>query len=367
MKVAQVTFLYYPSIGGVQTHVKKLSESLARKGIQVEVLTTDPTKKLPKEVEINKIPVRRFKSWAPMGDFHFSGELSSYIKKHFSEYDLVQAHSYNDLPAFYVAQAKDQSTGKGGPFIFTPHYHGEGSNFFTNILHRFYKPFAGSKIFTEADLVVCVSKYERDLVEKNFPMAKGKTLIIPNGVDLGKGNSTQVAFQKQIPSEYVLYVGRFDSYKRVDKLVAALKYISRKNLSLVLVGKGPMKARIMKLARILGLQERIIIYENLNEEYLAQIYRNAAVLVNLSNLEAYGLTVSEALSNGTPCVVARSSALSEWIDDVNCFAVDDPEDPMLIARVIDAMIGRRAMGVKLPSWDDIAQNVIDAYKRTCHF
>jgi glycosyltransferase involved in cell wall biosynthesis len=360
MKVAQVCFLYHPSLGGVQTHVMKLSESLARKGIEVEVLTTDPTNKLAREETINNIPIRRFKSWAPMGDFHFSGELSSFLREHFFDYDVVHAHSYNDMPAYYAAQAKEPRE-TTNPFVFTPHYHGRGSSFFTNILHKVYKPF-GRKIFSRADLVICVSKFERDLIEQNFSKAKGKILIIPNGMDFGEGSYSRVVdAQKEIPNDYILYVGRIESYKHVDRLVAALKYISRKDVSLVLVGNGPAKGKITKLANDLGIQNRITFYENLNEGQLDEKYRNASVLVNLSELEAYGLTVSEALARGTPCVVAKSSALAEWVDNSNCFGVDDPNNPLSVAGTIDGVIGRKVSGLKLPSWDDVAQKLIDAY------
>jgi 1,2-diacylglycerol 3-alpha-glucosyltransferase len=372
MKVAQVCFRYYPSLGGVQTHVKKLSESLARKGIEVEVLTTDPTKLLPEKETINNVPVRRFKSWAPMGDFHFSGDLASFLKAHYSDYDVVHAHSYNDFPALYAARAKvSNSEGRNGPppppFVFTPHYHGRGSNFITNVLHKFYKPF-GSKIFSRADIVVCVSKFEKEIVEHNFPNAMGKTLIIPNGVEYIAQNEENSDRQHpevhlKLPDAYILYVGRIEPYKHVDRIVAALKYVSRNDISLILVGNGPSKDKILKQAHSLDINNRIAFYENLSDSDLAEIYQRAGVLVNLSDLEAFGLNVAEALSRGTPCVVAKSSALIEWVDGVNCLGVDDPGDPQLVARTIDSVLGRRASGVKkLLSWDEIAELLIQNYQ-----
>jgi glycosyltransferase involved in cell wall biosynthesis len=361
MKVAQVCFLYYPSIGGVQTHVMGVSEALSRKQIEVEVLTTDPTNKLPKEELINQVRVKRFKSWAPMGDFHFSGELKSYLRKHYSDYDIVHTHSYNDFPALYASQAKNSSQSKT-PFFFTPHYHGTGSKFLTSILHKLYKPILGSKIFKRADLVVCVSKYERNLVEKNFSTAKNKILIIPNGIEVESDSPT--LRQKEKPSHrYVLYVGRIEPYKHVDRLVKALSYISNKDVSLVLVGNGPSKKKIENMAHHLAIQNRIEFHENLTKEQLSSMYRNASVLVNLSELEAYGLTVSEALARGTPCVVANSSGLAEWIDGINCFGVDDSKNPRLIAKMIESAMGKRASGVKLLTWDDVAQSLIEAYSQ----
>jgi glycosyltransferase involved in cell wall biosynthesis len=361
LKVAQVCFRYYPILAGVEVHVTKLSESLTRKGIKVDVLTTDPTGRLPKEEVINNVFVRRFKSWAPMESFFISGELKSYLERHFSDYDVVHAHSYNDLPALYAAKAKE-STKSNTTFVFTTHYHGKGRNALTSFLHVLYKPF-GRTIFEQADDVVCVSKYEKNLVEQNFPIARGKTLVIPNGVD--KPDMTYlVKFDLgQLPAKYILYVGGIRSYKRVDRILKAMKFLSDKDTSLVIVGNGPAKKGIVQLARNLDLQDRLIFYENLNSEELDAVYRSAGVVVNLSELEAYGLVIAEALARGTPCVVSNSQALGEWADSVNCVALDDPDNPQSVARAIDSMLGKHVSGIKLQSWDDISQSLIKVYEQ----
>jgi glycosyltransferase involved in cell wall biosynthesis len=362
MKVAQVCPRYYPYLGGVETNVKKVSESLASKGIKLEVLTTDPTDKLPKEETNKNVLIRRFKSRAPMEAFYFSGELKSYLKKHFTDYDVIHAHSYHDFPALYAAQAKKVSIDTN-LLVFTPHYHGKGRNLLTSLLHTFYKPVYGQKIFNQADIVICVSNYEKKLVEENFPRARNKILTIPNGVEMMGGIGEVPNFPTGSSKSYILYVGRVESYQRVDRLVRALGYLSRKDVSLVIVGNGPAKDNIVKLARDTRVQDRIEFCENLSEGDLDVMYRNASALVNLSKFEAYGLAVAEALARGTPCIVATSSALAEWVDNVNCFGVDDPSNPQLVARTIDGVIGKRASGVKLLSWDDVAQKLIDVYNR----
>lgn len=49
IKVAQVCPRYYPYIGGVETHVESISERLAGQGLDVEILTTDPSGNLLSE------------------------------------------------------------------------------------------------------------------------------------------------------------------------------------------------------------------------------------------------------------------------------------------------------------------------------
>ena len=89
MKIAQVCPRYHPYIGGVETHVKEVSERLAKRGHEVEVLTTDPRGDLPKQEIIDGVIVRRFKSWAPGEAYYFSGALKRYLTENSRSYDVV--------------------------------------------------------------------------------------------------------------------------------------------------------------------------------------------------------------------------------------------------------------------------------------
>ena len=55
MKIAQVCPRYYPYMGGVETHVKEVSEGLVKEGFEMEILTTDPSKRLPEDNEVISI------------------------------------------------------------------------------------------------------------------------------------------------------------------------------------------------------------------------------------------------------------------------------------------------------------------------
>jgi 1,2-diacylglycerol 3-alpha-glucosyltransferase len=121
MKIAQVCHRYHPYIGGVETHVREISERLSKKGFQVDILTTDPSRRLSAVELLNNISVRRFHSWAPANSYHFSLELRKYLKENSNKYDIVHVHSYHDIPAYYASIGK-----KTNKLFFTPHYHGAG-------------------------------------------------------------------------------------------------------------------------------------------------------------------------------------------------------------------------------------------------
>lgn len=173
----QVSPRYFPDIGGVETHVKEISERLVARGFDVDVCTTYGCDGLPIEEVINGVRVRRFKSWAPNNAYFFSSSLKLYLTKHSNMYDIVHAHNFQALPALYASQAVSKK------FVFTPHYHGTGHSFLRNLLFRPYR-YIGKSIFEKADRIICVSEYEKKLILKTIHVNENKISVIPNGVNL---------------------------------------------------------------------------------------------------------------------------------------------------------------------------------------
>jgi 1,2-diacylglycerol 3-alpha-glucosyltransferase len=355
-RIAQVCPRFDPYIGGVETHVREISLRLSNLGFDVEVLSTDASGSLPKETVFGKVKVRRFKSWAPGEAYHFSGELRSFLKQNYNSYDIVHGHSYHALPAFYAALAKSET----GHFLFTPHYHGTGHTMFRRLLHVPYRFAFGRRTFSRAERIICVSEYERELVNSRFKIPAGKISVIPNGVSLSEFQ--QFSQKKKLSRERaILYVGRLERYKNVDVLVRALGYLD--DASLWIVGKGPLKDDLTKLASELKLGDRVFFFEDLSREDLLKKYFEASVLCLLSEKEAYGIVIAEALAAGTPCVVANRSALTQWVDGENCIGLDNPKEPREVARPVREFIesGRIAVKPRLNDWNETASELAKVY------
>lgn len=355
MKVAQVCHRFYPDIGGIETHVYEISKRLA-KNFEVEVLTTDPTGKYPKVEEIDGFTVRRFKSIAPSEAYYFSLEMYRFLKRHSSDYDIIHAHNYHAFPALFTALTKSRNK-----MIFTPHYHGRGHSFIRDILHKPYKIF-GRIIFEKSDAVICVSNFEKKLILKNFNVNSSKLFVIPNGINIEEFKDVEkIKKRKNRTTKTILYVGRIEKYKGLDYVVKALKCLPESYI-LEIVGKGSYKSKIVKLARNLGVIDRIRFYQDLSREELIERYAKADVLVLLSKHEAYGLVVAEALACKTPCIVANTSALSEWIDNRNVFGIDYPIRIEKLVNLIKEVSGVSVKGVNLPTWDVAVEKLKRVYR-----
>lgn len=350
-KIAQVCPRYHPFIGGVETHVKAISERLTEKGIEMEVLTTDPSGRLWKEEVINGVKVKRFKSWAPNEAYYFSRKLKKWLMEKSDAYEIVHAHSYHAFPALYAAEAKGKNK-----LIFSSHYHGNGHSFFRTLLHTPYKSLGG-KIFERADKVVCGSNYEKNLVTKNFKVKKEKIVVVPNGVDLEFKGSRK----SRVGCRKVLCVSRLEKYKGIQYLIRILPKLDN-DIVLDIIGKGPYEQRLVRLVRELGVENRIRFLQDLSRKELLQKYTDADLFIMLSKREAYGISVAEALASGTPCVVADTSALSEWIDDENCFGIRYPINLDELASLVNNVIGKSIGVLRLPDWDEVTDKLVNLYK-----
>jgi glycosyltransferase involved in cell wall biosynthesis len=345
MRIAQVCPRYSPYIGGVETHVEEISKRLAGKGHEVTVISTDPSGKLPRAEVIDGVKILRFPAFAPGDAYYLSPSLRSYIKKA-GEFDIVHAHGYHAFPAYFA------SFTKAPKFIFTPHYHGHGH---TPLRDFLLKPYAmlGKRIFSRADSVICVSKFEKSLVCKDFE-CRDKVSVIPNGV-----NKAELEMIEPYPKglKVILYVGRLEEYKGVQYAIRALPFLPWHRLHII--GKGPYKEALIKEALGAGVQDKVAFMADKPRDELLRWYGTADVFVMLSKFEAYGITVAEALTAGVPCIVANGSALSEFLGP-SCNGVDLPIEGEKLADLITSA-QFEGMPQNILDWDDVVNDLLKVY------
>ncbi|OPY27287.1 MAG: putative glycosyl transferase [Methanocella sp. PtaU1.Bin125] len=346
MRIAQVCPRYKPHIGGVETVVEEVSRRLAARGHDVTVITTDPTKSLPRQETVDGVRVVRFPAYAPGDAYYLSLQLRDYLKK--ASFDVVHAHSYHALPALSAASCNARR------LVFNPYYHGKGHTTFRNLLLKTYR-LPGARIFRRADAVVCNSAFERSLVCRDFPAHCGKVRVIPPGIDR-KEFEGLTPFPKD--EKVLLYAGRLEEYKGVQHALAALRHLD--GWRMVVIGRGPYKSALVRQAGEESLKGRVTFLEGLARRDLLRWYATADVFVMLSGYESYGITVAEALTAGTPCVVARSSSLAEFADGGLCRGVDLPVRPERLAAEV-LMAARVPYTKEIPDWDEAAARMLAVY------
>lgn len=357
MKVVLVSPSYFPAIGGVETHVKMIAEEILAKEVDVSVYTLDYTAKFSAAFEINGVPVNRFPSRRLTYGIEIpSRELSCMLQN--SDADIVHVHSLHTLLPYYTYRAISR-TGKS--LVVTTHYHGKGHTWTRNNLFRIYKPFL-SRIVRAADKVICVSEYEKKLVIEDFLIPEDSISVIPNGTSMPLSKFAHQQFKRN-PSK-ILYVGRLESYKNVDKLVKAIDLLDGFTLSIV--GQGPEGPKISKAIDELSLSDRVALKGKISNEELLQEYATSKIFVMPSYHEAYGIAVADALSMGMCAIVSKSGALSEFVDSNYAYGIISPITPEKIAKAIIEVSRNETPNASsgyLPyTWTAAAEKVLALYE-----
>lgn len=345
MDVLHVTHRYPPRAGGVERHVEALATGQRRRGHHVRVVSADRERRLPPSP--GDVPVDRHRGFAPGGAYHLAPGVYATVDSYDGVVDIVHVHNYHALPFVFGALATSRST-----LVATPHYHGESASGLRDRLLSLYHPI-GRRALARADAVVAVGEWERGLLERDFAV---EPTVVRNGLDAERFVG---ATPERRDRPYLLTVGRLVPYKRVELAIRALTALP--SYDLLVAGRGPDSERLARLAADLGVATRVEFLGHVADERLPGLYAGATAHLALSTLEAYGLTVGEALAAGTPCVVPGTGALSEWASRADCVATTP--DAASVATAVDEAASLDAPAAPLQTWSDCVEGVLAVYDR----
>jgi glycosyltransferase involved in cell wall biosynthesis len=353
---------YAPAIGGVEKHVREIALGLVKLGIQVEVITTDPTHQLPPKEMLEGVLVHRFRTIFNDSIFFLSPRLGMWLSKNARRFDVLHAHSYHTPLALQAAMAAQQHR---IPLVLTPAYHGTGHSWLRRLLHVPYR-IPGRWLVRQAKWVICVSETEQSLVARHFG-SDVPIEVVPNGVDWQRIVAAK-PFPKREGIAIILAVGRLEAYKQVDRLLFALTLLPPM-FAVVIIGSGTAQVEIECLITKLGLECRVRMLGNVSQNELESWYRTADVVVSLSRYESFGITVLEGAVAGAPVVASDISAHREvaaYVPERRVLPVNvDCAPEQLAERIQEAYLQNRAGDIThwpVPTWEQCVSRVLACYQ-----
>src|SRR5437588_948878 len=146
--------------------------------------------------------------------------------------------------------------------------------------------------------------------------------------------------------DYVMSVGRIESVKRVDLLVAAMAWVD-KPIRLVVAGDGTQRANVERVAADAGVADRVDFLGTTDDERLLALYRGALAVLYPPYDEDFGYVTLEAFLARKPVITATDSGgPNEFVvDGVNGF-VRAPE-PEAFADAINTLARDRRRAASL--------------------
>ena len=175
--------------------------------------------------------------------------------------------------------------------------------------------------FRKAARVTCDSVATQNQLLVYDLVPAERTVVVPNGVHpsyspqpnaeadsaaselIGDETATQIDF---------LHVGSTIPRKRIDVLLQIFSKVKKEfpGARLLRVG-GAFTGEQLKLAETLKLRDSIVVLPHISSDVLAAVYRRAALVLQPSEREGFGLPVVEALACGTPVVASDLPVLRE--------------------------------------------------------
>ncbi len=179
-----------------------------------------------------------------------------------------------------------------------------------------------------------------------------KIHMIYNGLPL---NQYQAAPVKMAPPYRLLALGRLVPIKGYIDLIMACKIIQNSGVDfrLVLAGDGPLRRRLKRLTRRMGLDERILFPGFVTHDRISRLFYSADVFLMPSRVASSGdkdgipNVILEALMHNVPVVASRISGIPEVIEDGATGILVPERDPAAIARAVIRLVSDRDGALKM--------------------
>lgn len=332
LRIAQVAPYLHPHVGGVESHVESISAELARRGHDVEVLTSRLEGTAPTEVRdgylVTRVPTRRILFSTPITP-RIADALGARPR------DLVHAHSPPPLSSHYAAAWCRQ---RDVPFALTHHCDLEIPLPGGAVIVETYRRTLGRAAVRTADALIATTRTYAETSRSLWH--RPDVHVVPNMVDAERfapdaPARVDVRRRHRIPTSapIALFVGRLTHHKGVEEFVRAAQWTAP--VVHVVVGDGPRREALETMARALPAG-RIVFAGRVESRDLPSYYRAAAVgvLPSTSRLEAFGIAALECMSSGRPVVVSDIPGVSEVLEDGVTGLVAEPFDPEDLAEKI---------------------------------
>lgn len=357
MKIAQLTYLYEPGIGGVENHVKNLSERLVSMGHDVDVITSDfidlsATERVYLKNEIiNGVRVIRLPGIIPHGKHFYAqniefSELEDTLVN--GNYDIVHCHS---IPSNHFLKAYKYFQKYRKKLFVTPHFSPDDleRTFKTKLTPWYWRLVLIPKL-KKVTRIFSVSPSEKDTFSKLTQIDKVKITVIPNSVDLAEFDSisepeiNQFKQRFQLDGPFVLFVGRIVYRKGIDILLKAMAETNIAHLKAMIIGPigdQDYYNRLQNMIKELNLFSRIIVTQQPRHE-ITKAFLACDLFVLPTRGEVFGIVLAEAMACRKVVIGANVGGVPDLIKHNQNGLLFELEESDNLSKLIEQVITKPA-------------------------
>lgn len=332
MNILFFTDTFFPSTNGVVISILNTAEELARQGHYVKIIApktkhnTNPTHPNITYHLVSSIDTRVYP------DLRLATPISPSTLKlcSLNHPDIIHFHTPITLGLQAILIAKLLHVPLVGTFhtyFMNPEYlklvHMDKVAGISDLGWRM-----NSFFYNQADLVISPSEYAKEDLINNY--IKKPIAVIENGINL-PDRTKQPTVKFDLPTKYLLYIGRLSKEKNLEKLIMLFSHIAKSHddAHLVIVGGGPEEESLRHSSDTLGITKQIHFMGYIDNRRLitSNIFDKAVAFVTTSMSEVQPISVLEAMSFGVPIIAYKNTVFDQIIKDNGVLCQErDPED-----------------------------------------
>lgn len=141
---------------------------------------------------------------------------------------------------------------------------------------------------------------------------------------------------------YLVSVGRMVAGKRYHGLIRSLLHLSR-SVRLIIVGDGPLRGQLGRLAEREGLLGRVLFTGLVDERHRYRYLRAADLYLLSSHHEGFGNVLHEAMAAGLPIVATGGGGNTDLIQDGKNARLIESNDEGCLAEAVRELLERPAL------------------------
>ncbi|MCE5207795.1 MAG: glycosyltransferase family 4 protein [Chloroflexi bacterium] len=368
MRILVLIYEYPPIGGGGGKAAQEICEGLAKRGHELQVLTSH-FGDLPRLDENPNLMIRRIEVHRKQAFRAGLNTMLSYVLaasrqgvKIAREWKPDVLHVHFAVPCGAAAWWVNRVTHI--PYVLTAHL-GDvpgGSPQKTARWFRWVKPFT-PPIWKNAARVVAVSQYTRQLALEHYPV---EICVIPNGVDLQGVKPSHI--EPHTPPRLV-FAGRFVEQKNPLQIIRTLAQLADLPWSCTLAGDGALRQEMEAEINSHHLQDRFDLPGWVMPEQVLECYAESDILFMPSRTEGLSVVGVEALAMGLAMVLGKAGGNLELVEQGENGYLVDPDDTAGFVKALRGLLddpdrlrsARLKSRVMAERFD--VQRVVDAYEQ----
>jgi glycosyltransferase involved in cell wall biosynthesis len=344
-----------PYRGGQSVSIRNMMEALRRRGVEVDVITTDDDG----DQRRLAVPQRGFQTVEGQRVRYFPRQTSRYcasfpmlpwLRRNVREYDVVHTHglfSFTPLAAAWHARAA------GVPYIMRPAgvLDSWGMQNKSARVKRSSIRLVEGPLLRAAAAVHFMTDLERDRASH---LGIGmRQVVLPLGFDFSAEAAADAAPADELQAAdrpVVLYLSRIHLVKRVDRLLRAYAALPQRDRVLLAIagdGEPDLVASLKALAKELGVDSTVRWLGFAAGARKQRLLSQATLFVLPSASENFGVAVVEAMNAALAVIVTEGAGVAQLVKTAGAGIVTDGSVEGLrsaLSRLLSDSALRQAMG-----------------------